>query len=46
MNLQLYLGMAPSPKAAKGSEQRQDYCTGENFVRKTAVSKIDRKQWA
>ena len=37
--------MIPSPKALKGSEQCQDDCTGENFVRKRAVSKIDRKQW-
>ena len=27
------------------SEQYQDDCTGENFVRKRAVSQIDRKQW-
>ena len=38
--------MTPSPKAPKGSEQCQDDCTGENFVRKTAVSQIDQKQWA
>ena len=37
--------MTPSPKALKGSEQCQDDCTGENFVRKRAVSQIDRKQW-
>ena len=37
--------MTPSPKAPKGSEQCQDDCTGENFVRKRAVSQIDRKQW-
>ena len=37
--------MTPSPKAPKGSEQCQDDCTGENFVRKRAVLQIDRKQW-
>ena len=37
--------MTPSPKVLKGSEQCQDDCTGENFVRKRAVSQIDRKQW-
>ena len=37
--------MTPSPKAPKGSEQCQDDCTGENFVRKRADSQIDRKQW-
>ena len=37
--------MTPSPKALKGSEQCQDDCTGEKFVRKRAVSQIDRKQW-
>ena len=37
--------MTPSLKALKGSEQCQDDCTGENFVRKMAVSQIDRKQW-
>ena len=37
--------MTPSPKALKVSEQCQDYCTGEKFVRKKAVSQIDRKQW-
>ena len=37
--------MTPSPKAPKGSEQCQDDCTGENFVRKRAVSQIDRKLW-
>ena len=37
--------MTPSPKALKGSQQCQDDCTGENFVRKRAVSQIDRKQW-
>ena len=37
--------MTPSPKALKGSEQCQDDCTGENFVRKRAVSQIDWKQW-
>ena len=37
--------MTPYPKAPKGSEQCQDDCTGENFVRKSAVSQIDRKQW-
>ena len=37
--------MTPSPKALKGSEQCQDDCTGENFVRKRAVSQIDRKHW-
>ena len=29
----------------KGSEQYQDDYTGENFVRKRAVSQIDWKQW-
>ena len=37
--------MTPSPKSPKGSEQYQDDYTGENFVRKRAVSQIDRKQW-
>ena len=37
--------MTPSSKSLKGSEQFQDDCTGENFVRKRAVSKINRKQW-
>ena len=37
--------MTPSPKALKGLEQCQDDCTSENFVRKRAVSQIDRKQW-
>ena len=37
--------MTPSPKVLKGSEQCQDDCTGENFVRKRAVSQIDQKQW-
>ena len=37
--------MTPSPKALKGSEQCQDDCTSENFVRKRAVSQIDRQQW-
>ena len=37
--------MTPSPKALKGSEQCQDDCTGEKFVRKRSVSQIDRKQW-
>ena len=37
--------MTPSLKALKGSEQCQDDCTGENFVRKRAVSQIDWKQW-
>ena len=37
--------MTPSLKALKGSEQFQDDCTGEKFVRKRAVSQIDRKQW-
>ena len=37
--------MTPSPKVLKGSEQCQDDCTGENFVRKRAVSQIGRKQW-
>ena len=32
-------------KPQKGSEQYQDDCTGEKFVRKRAVSQIDRKQW-
>ena len=29
----------------KVSEQYQDDCTGEKFVRKRAVSQINRKQW-
>ena len=37
--------MTPSPKAPKGSEQCQDDCIGDNFVRKRAVSQIDRKLW-
>ena len=37
--------MTPSPKDPKGSEQCQDDCTGEKFVRKRVVSQIDRKQW-
>ena len=37
--------MTPSPKALKGSEQCQDDCTGEKFVRKRAISQIDQKQW-
>ena len=37
--------MNPSPEGLKGSEQCQDDCTGEKFVRKRAVSEIDRKQW-
>ena len=37
--------MTPYQKALKGSEQCQDDCTGEKFVRKRAVSQIDRKQW-
>ena len=37
--------MNPYQKALKGSEQCQDDCTGEKFVRKRAVSQIDRKQW-
>ena len=37
--------MTPSLKALKVSEQCQDDCTGEKFVRKRAVSQIDRKQW-
>ena len=37
--------MTPYPKSLKGSEQCQDDCTSEKFVRKMAVSKIDRKQW-
>ena len=37
--------MTPSPKVLKGSEQCQDDYTGENFVRKRAVSQIGRKQW-
>ena len=36
--------MTPSPEGPKGSEQCQDDCTGEKFVRKRAVSQIDRKQ--
>ena len=45
ITLQLWLGMTPSLKSLKGSEQCQDDCTDENFVRKRAVSQIDRKQW-
>ena len=37
--------MNQSPKDLKGSEQCQDDCTDENFIRKRAVSQIDRKQW-
>ena len=37
--------MTLSHKALKGSEQCQDDCIGENFVRKRVVSQIDRKQW-
>ena len=37
--------MTPSPKALKGSEQCQDDCTSENFVRNRAVSNIVPKQW-
>ena len=37
--------MTPSQKSLKGSEQCQDDYTGEKFVRKRAVSQIDRKQW-
>ena len=38
--------MTPSlRKPQKGSEQCQDDCTGEKFVRIRAVSQIDRKQW-
>ena len=37
--------MNPSPEGRKGSEQCQDDCTGEKFVRKRAVSQIDQKQW-
>ena len=37
--------MDPSPKAPKVSEQCQDDCTSENFVRKRTVSQIDRKLW-
>ena len=37
--------MTPSPEGPEGSEQFQDDCTGEKFVRKRAVSQIDRKQW-
>ena len=37
--------MTPYPKALKGSEKYQDDCTSDNFVRKRAVSQIDRKQW-
>ena len=29
-----------------GSEQFQYDCTGENFVHKAAVSKINQKQWS
>ena len=45
ITLQLWLGMTPSWKSLKGSEQCQDDCTGEKFVSKRAVPKIDRKQW-
>ena len=37
--------MNPYPNALEGSEQCQDDCTGEKFVRKRAISQIDRKQW-
>ena len=37
--------MTPSPKAPKGPEQCHDDCTRDNFVRKRAVSQIDREQW-
>ena len=37
--------MTPYSKALKGLEQCQDDYTGEKFVRKRAVSQIDRKQW-
>ena len=37
--------MTQSPKVQKVSEQCQDDCTGENFVRKRAVSQIYQKQW-
>ena len=37
--------MTQPPKTPKGSEQCQDDCTGENCVRKRAVSQIDRQQW-
>ena len=37
--------MTPSSEGPKGSEQCQDDCTGEKFVRKRAVSQIDRKRW-
>ena len=37
--------MTPSPEGPKGSEQCQDDCTSEKFVRKGSVSQIDRKQW-
>ena len=37
--------MTPSPEGPKGSEQCQDDCTGEKFVRKGVISQIDRKQW-
>ena len=36
--------MNPSSKALKVSQQCQDDCTGEKFVRKRAVSQIDQKQ--
>ena len=35
--------MTPSLDVQKGSEKFQDDCTGENFLRKTAVSQIERK---
>ena len=34
--------MNPYSNAPKGSKQFQDDCTGENFVRKIAVSQINR----
>ena len=37
--------MTPSLEGLKGSEQCKDDCNGEKFVRKRAVSQIDRKQW-
>ena len=38
--------MTPSSEGPGGSEQCQDDCTGDNFVHKTAVSKIDLKLWS
>ena len=37
--------MTPTPKSPKGSERWKDDYTGENVLRKRAVSQIDQKQW-